>query len=365
VGWTWILAVLGAGLIAVVMWDAFETIVLPRRVTRRLRLTRLFYILTWQPWAAIGRRLPPSPRREGYLSFFGPLSLLGLLVVWAAGLVLGFALLQVGLGLEMVAPEGTAGFGATLYASGSDFFTLGIGDVTPRTPLGRMITVAEAGTGLAFLALVIGYIPVLFQSFSRREIYVSLLDARAGSPPSAGSLLRRYALSDQRDIVNQFLREWEFWAAEILESHLSYPLLVYYRSQHEHQSWLAALTVILDATALLLVGVDGVAKRPAQLTFAMARHTAADLSQLFRTAPQSGADRLPPADLERLRADLEAVGLVLRRGPEADARLAHLRRQYEPYVHALSIYLMMPLPEWLPPEHEVDDWQVTAWQLPD
>src|SRR5204863_3346162 len=203
------------------------------------------------------------------------------------------------------------------YASGSNFFTLGIGDVTPRTPLGRLLTVAEAGTGLAFLALVIGYIPVLFQSFSRREIYVSLLDARAGSPPSAGSLLRRYALSDQRDIMSQFLREWEFWAAEILESHLSYPLLMYYRSQHERQSWLAALTVILDTTALILVGIDGVAKRPAQLTFAMARHTAADLSQLFRTAPRPlAADRLPPVDLERLRGELEAVGLVLRRGPE-------------------------------------------------
>ena len=126
---------------------------------------------------------------------------------------------------------------------------------------GDIDVVAEAGTGLAFLALVIGYIPVLYQSFSRREIYVTLLDARAGSPPSAGSLLRRYALSDQRDIMNQFLREWEFWAAEILESHLSYPILMYYRSQHERQSWLAGLTVILDTTALILVGVvlsDGV-----------------------------------------------------------------------------------------------------------
>jgi Ion channel len=364
VGWTWVLAVLGVGLIGVVMWDAFETIVLPRRVTRRLRLTRLFYVLTWQPWSAVGRRLPPSPRREGYLSFFGPLSLLLLLVVWAGSLVLGFALLQAGLGLEMVAPEGIAGFGAIFYASGSNFFTLGIGDVTPRTALGRLLTVAEAGTGLAFLALVIGYIPVLFQSFSRREIYVSLLDARAGSPPCVGSLLRRYALSDEPDTVNRFMREWELWAAEILESHLSYPLLMYYRSQHERQSWLAALTVILDTTALVIVGIEGVAKRPAQLTFAMARHTAADLSQLFRTAPQpQAADRLPPADLERLRTEVGAVGLVLRGGPEADARLARLRAQYEPYVDALSRYLMMPLPEWLPPESELDDWQVTAWQL--
>ena len=358
----WPLALLGAGLVGVVLWDAFETIILPRRVTRRIRLTRLFYLATWRPWSALGRRLPPSARREGYLSFYGPLSLILLLGVWAIGLIFGFGLLEVGLGSQLVGPEGPVSFWTIVYASGSNFFTLGIGDVTPRNPIGRALVILEAGTGLAFLALVVGYVPVLYQAFSRREVYVSLLDARAGSPPSAGELLQRYAVSDDPAALGQILRDWELWAADILESHLSYPLLVYYRSQHEAQSWLAALTTILDASALILAVVDGVPRRPAELAFAMARHTAADLSHLFRTAPRPPpADRLPAADLVRLRAALEGVGLHLHERTGAYERLRKLRGLYEPYVSALADYLLMPLPAWLPSAEAVDAWQVTAW----
>jgi len=358
----WPVALVGAGLTVLVLWDAFETIILPRRVTRRLRLTRFFYLTTWRFWSALGRHLSPLARREGYLSYFGPLSLLLLLVMWALGLIFGFGLLELGLGSELVGPEGPASFWATVYASGSNFFTLGIGDVTPRNGVGRVLVILEAGTGLAFLALVVGYVPVLYQAFSRREVYVSLLDARAGSPPSATELLQRYAIGDDNASLLQFLRDWELWAADILESHLSYPILVYYRSQHERQSWLAALTTILDTSALILAVVDGVPRRPAELAFAIARHTAADLSHLFRTAPRvPPVDRLPAADFERLRAALEGVGLVLRPAPEAEAKLRKLRSFYEPYVYALSQYLLMPLPSWLPADGSADAWQITAW----
>jgi hypothetical protein len=358
----WPIALVGAGLTVLVLWDAFETIILPRRVTRRLRLTRLFYLTTWRFWSALGRHLSPVARREGYLSYFGPLSLLLLLVIWALGLIFGFGLLELGLGSELVGPEGPVSFWTTVYASGSNFFTLGIGDVTPRNGVGRVLVILEAGTGLAFLALVVGYVPVLYQAFSRREVYVSLLDARAGSPPSATELLQRYAIGDDNASLLQFLRDWELWAADILESHLSYPILVYYRSQHENQSWLAALTTILDTSVLILAAVDGVPRRPAELAFAIARHTAADLSHLFRTTPQvPPVDRLPAADLERLRAALQGVGLVLRPAPEAEAKLRKLRGFYEPYVYALSQYLLMPLPSWLPMDGGADAWQITAW----
>jgi hypothetical protein len=169
----WPVALVGAGLTVVVLWDGFETIILPRRVTRRLRLTRLFYLTTWRFWSALGLHLAPVARREGYLSYFGPLSLLLLLAIWALGLIFGFGLLELGLGSQLVGPEGPVSFWTTVYASGSNFFTLGIGDVTPRNGVGRVLVILEAGTGLAFLALVVGYVPVLYQAFSRREVYVS------------------------------------------------------------------------------------------------------------------------------------------------------------------------------------------------
>ena len=128
------------------------------------------------------------------------------------------------------------------------FFTLGFGDLTPQGPTGRALAVAEAGIGFAFLAVVISYLPVFYQAFSKREVTISLLDARAGSPPTAGSLLLRLAPGRNFEALDRFLQEWERFAAEVLESHLSFPLLSYYRSQHDNQSWLAAMTTILDAS---------------------------------------------------------------------------------------------------------------------
>ena len=357
-----LVAVVSCALLAVVLWDAFEAIVLPRRVTRRLRLTRLFYRYTWLAWSAVGRRMRPGKQREKYLSYYGPLSLLLLLSVWALSLIVGFAMLQWALGSAMSAPEGTATFGTDLYMSGTTFFTLGLGDVIPRTRLARALTVVEAGTGFGFLALVIGYLPVLYQAFSQREVIISLLDARAGSPPRAAELLRRHGQGYMEEL-GQLLRDWERWSAELLESHLSYPVLGYYRSQHDNQSWLAALTTILDASALVIVGIDGGPARQALLTFAMARHAVVDLAQIFNTPPRAPEpDRLPPADLGRLREGLAAAGVQLNDASGADRKLADLRRMYEPYVNALADYLCVTLPLWTATAGTIDNWQTSAWE---
>lgn len=357
-----IAAALGSILIVMVMLDAFETIVLPRRVTRRLRLTKLFYQSSWLPWAAIARRLR-GKRREAFLSFFGPLSLIALLAIWATGLIVGFSLLHWATGLGLSVPDEEVSIATYLYMSGETFFTLGYGDVTPLSSFGRALTVVEAGVGFGFLAIVIGYLPVLYQAFSRREVNISLLDARAGTPPSAAELLRRHSEGDNMAELGQLLSDWERWAAELMESHLSYPVLCWFRSQHDNQSWLASLTTVLDACALVIVGIDGASGRQAQLTFAMARHAVVDLAQIFSTAPQSPAtDRFPPAEIERLRGVLSAAGIALRDGAAAEQKLAELRRMYEPYVNALSEYLLMPLPPWLLATAVADNWRTSAWE---
>src|SRR5713101_1933992 len=244
---------LAVTLIFIVLWDAFETIVLPRRVTRRWRLAGLFYRLTWTPWSAVARRIASRVRRESFLGVYGPLSLLFLLALWAFTLMLGFGALHWSLGTTMHTPDESPSFGTYLYLSGTTFFTLGLGDVAPRGPLARGLTVLESGLGFGFLALVIGYFPVLYNAFSRREVSITLLDPRAGSPPSVDELLRRHG-RDHLHHLDRFLNKWERWTAELMESHLSYPVLAYFRSQHANQSWLGALTTILDACALFMAG---------------------------------------------------------------------------------------------------------------
>jgi hypothetical protein len=360
----WIVGTLaGLGLIFLMLVEAFEAIVQPRRVTHPYRYTRFFYRNTWTVWRAVALCLPPGRLREAFLSTFGPLSLLALFITWVIGLIVGFALLQWSLGTALhTTPEDQRDFGSYLYLSGTTFFTLGYGDVTPVGPLGRVLAVAESGLGFGFLALIIGYLPVLFQAFSRREVTISLLDARAGSPPSAAQFLLRLAQACNITAVDAFLAEWERWAAELLESHLSFPVLSYYRSQHDNQSWLAALTAVLDSCALIIAGVRDICPYQAELTFAMARHAAVDLALVFKTAPQApDPDRLPDAQLLRLREVLREAGLPLREGAEVDAKLAELRGMYEPFVHALGRYFLFTLPPVVPEKPGVDNWQTSAW----
>jgi hypothetical protein len=350
--------VAGLVVIGVVLWDAFETVVLPRRVTRRFRLARLFYRFTWRPWRRIAGWLSPR-RRDAYLGFYGPLSLLFLLAFWAVGLVLGFALVHWSISPAW-APR--PGFLEEMYFSGSTFFTIGLSTLGTATPWAKFLTVVEAGTGFAFLALVIGYVPVIYQAFSRREVAVSLLDARAGSPPSAGELLRRHGYEGGGEALRELLHEWERWSAELLESHLSYPLLAYFRSQHSNQSWVAALTTILDSSAIVMVGIECACRHQAELTFAIARHAVVDLAQVFSTPPrQPGVNRLPEADFAELVRHLEAAKLCMRDPGSGAHRLAELRRLYEPYIAALATYLMLELPPWLPRKRRVDNWQTSAW----
>ena len=419
-------AVAGTALVVGTLVDAFEVMLLPRRVRRRLRFVRVYFRGTWRAWAVASRGVPTSARGT-FLSLYGPLSMIGLFAVWTVALITGFGLLHWVLAGGAASNGASGGAGAPsllnqLYFSGVTFFTLGYGDVTAHTGAGRALSVAEAGLGFALLAVVIGYLPVLYQLFSRREAHVIRLDARAGSPPTAAELLARHAVSAQGlESLRDVLVEWEVWAAELLESHLSYPMLGYYRSQHDNESWLAALTTVLDTCALLTFGLrDEPEEAPpgtapgsrlagqlptfqARMTFATARLAVVEMARALHGGPAVRADapggeaedaavdgtggldaaylddtqalpapvglpagpirrdtaeRLPPPALRRLDARLGEVGLAL----AGDARriperLAVLRQTYEPFVEALAARLLLPLPPWVAYHDATDNWQ--------
>jgi hypothetical protein len=353
--------VAGVACLFIILLDAFQTIILPRRATGHLRLTRIFYVTTWRPWAFFTRRLRNPRRRETVFSFYGPLSLILLLVVWAGAMVVGFGLIYFALGSPFVDAAHRAGFQSDLYVSGTTIFTLGLGDVTPQNPWARALVILEAGTGLGFLAVVMGYFPVLYAAFSRREVSISLLDARAGSPPTAAELLRRHSYPGAELALSTLLTEWERWSAELLESHISYPQLCYFRSQHSNQSWLAALTAILDMSALMIAGIQGYEARQAQLTFAIARHAMVDLSQILSLRPINDApDRLPAERYEELYELLSESSVKVCRDGQSIERLREMRALYEGYAEALSRLLHMPLPPWLADRPFKDNWQTVA-----
>lgn len=353
--------VLGALCLFVVLFDAFQTIILPRRAMGRFRITNLFYILTWRPWIALARLVRKPNRRESVLSYYGPLSLILLLMIWAGGLILGFGLLFSALGRPFHDVLDRSDLRTDIYVSGTTLFTLGLGDVTPQTKAARVLTILEAGTGLGFLAVVMGYFPVLYGAFSKREVSIALLDARAGSPPTAAELLRRHSHEGAEESLALLLNEWERWSAELLESHISYPLLCYFRSQHTNQSWMSALTAVLDTSALLIAGVQGHEARQAQLTFAMARHALVDLAQIFFVTPKAQvADRLSRERYDELYGLLCKSGVAMCRDGRSYERLKELRGLYEGHAEALAAYLHMPLPPWMPAAYKLDNWERVA-----
>jgi hypothetical protein len=362
--WTMRLLALIAGIVCLfaVLLDAFQTIILPRRATGRFRITSIFYILTWRPWKLFAGRFRHPRKRETAFSYYGPLSLILLLMVWAGAMVVGFALVFYALGSPFNDPTGAhSGFRTDLYVSGTTIFTLGLGDVIPHSSWSRAFVILEAGTGLGLLAIVMGYFPVLYSAFSRREVSISLLDARAGSPPTAAELMRRHSYPGADQALSLLLLEWERWSAELLESHISYPLLCYFRSQHGNQSWISALTAILDTSALLIAGVRGHEARQAQLTFAMARHALVDLAQVFSLKPVAGAgDRLPPEGCAQLYDLLCQNGVNVCRDAHSVERLREMRVLYEGYAEALARYLSMPLPPWIAAHPYKDNWLTVA-----
>jgi hypothetical protein len=347
---------LGVALILLALYDAFETLVLPRRVTRRLRIARTYFQTAWRVWRRGCDLIPPGRSRESALSIFGPLSLFGLFVCWVVMIVTGFALLH-WWGTTLTEPSNDD-FRQCLYHSGETFFTLGYGDVTPVTYVGKLLAVVEAGVGFGFMAVVIGYLPVLYQAFSNRERSISLLDARAGSPPTAIELWRRFGRLAERSETDRFLAEWEIWSAELLESHLSFPVLCFYRSQHDNQSWLAALALVLDASSLLLVRGTSESRTRAQLTFAMARHAAVDMCLVFKLPPREPyAERLSREEIARIFSGNEAR----RPSDEQIQQLRELQAIYEPFLQSLADYFRLFLPRFASDRPTVDNWQSSPW----
>ena len=357
-----------------VLLDAFQTIILPRRPVGRFRITRFFILATWSPWGYLIDHWASRRSREQMYSFYGPLSLLVLFVVWALLLVAAYALIYLGLHMPFADPTHPIThferLRSCVYVSGTTLFTLGLGDVQPASHVARMLLVLESGTGLGFVALVIGYVPVLYTAFSHREVSVALLDARAGSPPAAGELLLRHNFSGGHDALTFLLADWERWCAEMLETHISYPLLCYYRSQHDNQSWLAALTAILDTCALLITTIEGPSTRQAQLTFAIGRHTLVDLGHVFQQEKKeqryrdSPPVRLHDDEFARLCEMLSSAGFSLCGNVESHERLSAIRKLYEPHACAMADYLRLELPLWAPippdPLRKRDGWTTVA-----
>jgi hypothetical protein len=342
-----LVGIIGGTLLVLMLAEFFSAFLFPRRVKRDPRIARGVLRALWTPWRWAAARLPEGAA-DTTLGVFGPFGLLVIIAVASAGVILGYAMLDWASSTHLgTLPH--ADFGDYLYWSGGVFVSAS----TPFTAIsgpGKAMQVLEAATGLAVLGISIGYLPALFQAFSRRETAVSRLDPRAGSPPTVAALLERSGLRGGWPELDEYLREWEAWTAELMETHLSYPILGYYRSQHVRQNWLAALVTVVDACAYAIAYGPQEAIEAAEITFRIGRHALADLSLAFNPRhrrAEPGTERLTPEMLQELRMRLESSGLHSEGTEGSERRLAELRESYEPFAVSIGEWLRLPLPDWL------------------
>lgn len=343
----------GLLLIGLVLVEFFFVYLVPRRVKRDPRIARQLQDVAWGPWRALARRLSPRAA-DTFLGFFGPLALIGILIVWALGLVLGYAALYWALRSRLGGHADS--FAEDAYYSAGALFSASPSGI-PRGTLGHVLRIAEAASGFGVIFIVIGYLPSLYQAFSRREIAVSQLDPRAGSPPAAGTLLLRGAERGDWERIDAYLRDWEEWTAELMETHLSYPVLAYFRSQHINQNWLSALTTIMDACTLAMAATGEGVVLSAEMTYRLGRHALVDLAYVFRAAPLAPEpDRLDREEQRSLLDGLRAADLPVDDEQTVHERLSELRASYEPYANALARRLALELPAWVAPGDRKENW---------
>lgn len=327
---------LGLLLVALTVYDLFESVVLPRPAVGRLRFSPLVLHAFGLLWRAVGRRLQPVRRREAVLGAFGPTAVLMLLVLWAAALVVGYALILMGC-------EPT-GFGGALYLSASSFLTLGIAG--PRRGPGRVVVPLEAANGLGLFALVVSLLFLLFGAFERREVQVIALDASAGAPPSGLALLETCAELGLPEHLGETFATWRIWAAQVLESHLAFPALVYFRSSHDNEAWLNSFGAVMDAANLVLTALDGGPRGEATMFYKVGKHLVDDIGYhfRFRRVQQPGLEQW---ELEQALARLAAAGYRCRPVQQVWPVFAARRLQYLPLIEHLSRYLVLPPAPWI------------------
>jgi hypothetical protein len=340
-------AIIGVLLNLAILMDVFLAVVVPRRAPPIGRFTRISgYLIPglWRVWRAVGLRMGSPERREAFLGTFGSLVAILLLIAWVAGLILGYGLIFEALAAQIrPAPEN---LGTAVYFAGVSMLTLGFGEIVATGGVARLIALVAAASGLGLFALVITFLFTLYGSFQRREVAVVVLEAGAGAPPSGVNLLETYALLGILGDLPRVFADWQAWAAEVLDSHLAYPILAYFRSSHDNDSWISSLGAVMDAATLVMTTIEGGPYGWAKLSRAVGGHCLEDLAIYFRlqVEPEVGLER---GEFDEARRRLEQAGFALRDAEESWANFARLRSEYAGRVNALARYWATPPAQWI------------------
>ncbi len=340
-------AVVGLALVWLALYDVFQSVIVPRAVNRRWRAAAHLTRAAWRVWRALARTISDGVRRENFLSTFAPFNLVASLAMWVVMLVVGFGCVLFALRAQLRPAD--VSFPSALYLAGTSLLTIGFGDIVGRAGLARLVTLAAGASGLSVVAVVTAFLFAVFGSFQRREAQVVVIGARSGSAPSGVGLLTVAGHARLRASLAPVLRSAQSWIAEVMESHLAYPILVYFRSSHDDESWVATLGTLMDASALLMTTIDGgdEGDGEASITFAIGRHAAHDITHYFGIPALGSGPGIIRSEFEEACDRLEAAGFQLCRRDEAWEKFSALRSTYAAPLNAIARWLEIPPVQWI------------------
>jgi len=308
----------------IAFYDLFKSVVLPRPAINKFVLIRTAFFSLWNFWLWANERQAPA-RREGWLATFAPVAVLFMFGTWAIVFVFGYAFIIDGF-RDQIKPVPTD-FWDSFYFSATTLVPLSYGDLVPEGIGSRLTVIFESATGVGVAALVITLLFSLYEAFQRREELVVQLDAIAGAPPSGVQILETVAERQMPGKLEETFDEWRAWMAAVLESHLAYPILFYFRSSHDNEAWLNSFGAVMDAVALVISSVDGPAEGSARLTLTIGNHLVEDMVWYFnfRRTDDVGVER---AEFEQALDRLEKVGYKVHPRDEAWEHFSKIRRKY-------------------------------------
>lgn len=334
--------VIGLFLLALTFWDLFQTVVVPRPTPGWFRIGRYLVRGSWRGLRAL-RDAQPGRSYDRVLGLFAPAATVAILAAWLVTLIVGYGLVLYAVRDELRPPP--PDLGTALYFAATSVLTLGFGDIVAAGTIARVVITVAAVSGLGAVALVVTFLFSLYGSYQRREMRVVMLQASAGAPPSAVTLLETHALLGLTDRLPGLFRDWQAWAAEVLDSHVAYPMLGYFRSSHDNLSWISALGTVLDAASLVLTTVEGVPRGDAKLFKRMGTHLVEDISNLgYRSGTPTSLDR---EAFEAACDRLEQAGYVLAARDVAWVSLEAARATYSTRLVAMASYWATPAAQWL------------------
>ena len=335
---------IGAFLIWVALRDVFQSVVLPRAVNRRLRISAYLVRGLWRIWPDLSWRISDDDKREDFLATFAPFALISLLATWVLTLIVGYGLLFFALRSHLQ-PQ-PVNLWSALYFSGTSLLTIGFGDITGRDGWTRLLSLAAAASGLSVLAITTAFLFAVFGAFQRREVFVVSVGSRAGSPPSGLGLLAIHAGKGVFDDLPALFVQAQQWTAEVMESHLAYPILAFFRSSHDYESWVGTLGTLLDAATLLLTSTEKAARGQAQIFYWLGRHLTNDFVHYFRLHAENAVG-IERHEFDQAYARLAEMGLEMRDPDRSWKEFAELRVAYAGGLAAMATFWQIPPLQWI------------------